>query len=153
MANISDIIEQFIMQTIGEDEKVMISRNQLAEHFDCAPSQINYVLSTRFNEDRGFITFSKRGGGGYIEITKVTSDKDGYLSRLLCESIGSEISYTKAMQILDKLYSEDIITSKEKKLILAGISDKALSAPIIIKDKLRSQIFKNIILELYNEEK
>ncbi len=71
MANISDIIEQFILKSLGEDDSVDISRNELANFFSCAPSQINYVLETRFTVDRGFVKESRRGGGGFIKISKI----------------------------------------------------------------------------------
>ena len=71
MANISETIEQFIIATLGENDSVDISRNSLAEYFSCAPSQINYVLDTRFTIDRGYVKESKRGGSGYIKISRL----------------------------------------------------------------------------------
>ena len=92
MANISDIIEQFILKTMGDDESVDISRNELATFFSCAPSQINYVLETRFTVDKGFVKESRRGGGGYIKISKINLDNDEYVSNLILESVGDELS-------------------------------------------------------------
>ena len=63
MANISDIIERFLLDSLEKSDRISISRNELADYFDCAPSQINYVLSTRFTLDRGYIIESRRGGG------------------------------------------------------------------------------------------
>ena len=80
--NLSDIIEDFILKTIGEDSSLNLSRNELANFFNVSPSQINYVLSTRFTFDRGFETESKRGGGGYIVLKKLNLDDD-YLSNLI----------------------------------------------------------------------
>jgi transcriptional regulator CtsR len=151
MANISDIIEQFILSTIGNDTSIFISRNQLAQHFDCAPSQINYVLSTRFTSDRGFLIGSKRGGGGYIEIIKVGSDTEPYLNQLISEGLGGEISIQRSNHIADRLLSENVIDIKEYNIITAVLSDKALQSPFPIKDKLRAQILKNIIEALIKE--
>jgi len=151
MANISDIIEQFILSTIGDDASILISRNQLAHHFDCAPSQINYVLSTRFTADRGFVIGSKRGGGGYIEIVKVSSGTEPYLNNLIAEGIGSELSSQRAFHIAERLLSEKIIDEKEYNIIISVISDKSLQTPFPIKDRLRAQILKNIIETLIKE--
>ena len=103
MANISDIIEQFILKSLGDDGVIEISRNDLASFFSCVPSQINYVLETRFTMDRGFIKESRRGGGGYIRISKVPINEDTYVNSLIMESIGEELTEKRANQILDKL--------------------------------------------------
>ena len=98
MARISDIIAQFINDMIEEEEdkEVIIQRNELADKFNCAPSQINYVLMTRFTIDRGYYIDSKKGGGGYVQITKISSDKKKYIKSLIYERIGEEISYNAA---------------------------------------------------------
>ena len=77
MPTISDIIENFILSTLGKDDSIDLSRNELADYFKCAPSQINYVLTTRFNLNRGYIIQSQRGGGGYIKLLKI-KDFDPY---------------------------------------------------------------------------
>ena len=151
MANISDVIEQFILKSLKEDGTVDISRNDLANFFSCVPSQINYVLETRFTMDRGFIKESRRGGGGYIRITKVPLSDDNYVNSLIFESIGDELTEKRANQILDKLQADEILTDKERALFSASISDVALNMPYSIKDKLRAQIFKNVLLVLLKE--
>ena len=99
MANISDIIEKFIIQTLGEEDSVDISRNQLADYFSCAPSQINYVLDTRFTFDKGYLKESKRGGSGFIKISKIkTSDSNEYLSSLVSDSVGDELAFRRMEQ-------------------------------------------------------
>lgn len=149
--NICDAIEQFLLSAFGEDGVVLISRNNLAQHFDCAPSQINYVLTTRFTADRGYLTASRRGGGGYIEIRKIDVSKDGYLSGLLSGEIGEEISFRKAQNILETLAERRILSERESALLSLAVSDHSLASPIVIKDRLRAQILKNIILELIQE--
>ena len=154
MANISDIIEQFILKTLGDDQSVDISRNELASFFSCAPSQINYVLETRFTLDRGFIKESRRGGGGYIKISKINVEDDNYMNNLILESVGDELSYKRLMQIIDKLTYEEIITKREADIILASLSDDSLSMPFTIKDNIRARAFKNVLktLLLYKGE-
>ena len=149
MANISESIEQFIIATMGENDFVDISRNSLAEYFSCAPSQINYVLDTRFTIDRGFVKESKRGGGGFIKISRIkTSDTNAYLNGLVLESIGEELSYKRMVQILDKLIVDGVISKKESEIIESALSEESLSMPFTIKDKVRAKSFKNILLKL-----
>ena len=152
MANISDIIEQFILKSLGDDGVIEISRNDLASFFSCVPSQINYVLETRFTMDRGFIKESRRGGGGYIRISKVPINEDTYVNSLIMESIGEELTEKRANQILDKLQDEKILSSKERMIVSAGLSDVALQMPYSFKDKLRANIFKNILMYLLKEK-
>ena len=84
MAVLSDNIEQFIKSLLNEyDEMVELQRNELASYFSCAPSQINYVLATRFSPEKGYYIESKRGGGGYIKLTRVDANKQAYISAVL----------------------------------------------------------------------
>lgn len=152
MANISDIIEQFILKTLGDDTWLDISRNELAEYFTCAPSQINYVLETRFTMDRGFVKESKRGGGGYIRLSRVPISESNYVNSLILESVGDELNYRRAQHILDKLVTEKIVTEREKNLICSTINESALSMPFAIKDKLRANIFKSVLLFILKEK-
>ena len=112
MASISDIIEKFILDNLGESDEIDISRNELANFFSCAPSQINYVLETRFTVDRGFVKESKRGGGGFVKISKIPFSDDEAMADLVLKNIGGEISCKRAEQILDNLKREKIITKK-----------------------------------------
>lgn len=151
MANISDIIENFILETMGQDNTIEISRNALANYFCCAPSQINYVLETRFTLDRGFSKESKRGGGGFIKISKIDMQNDG-LALMILENVGDELTSKRMNQILMHLRDEDILTDKELILIKTALSDEALSVPIIMKDKLRANAFKCVLIELMKEQ-
>ena len=151
MANISDQIEKFLIATLGDNDSIDITRNSLAEYFSCVPSQINYVLETRFTVDRGFVVESKRGGGGFVKISKIkTNDNNDYLNSLFLESVGDDLSEKRLSQILDKLVSDEIVTPKEKVLIEASLSDDSLSMPFTIRDKVRAKAFKNVILKLMN---
>lgn len=149
MANISDQIEKFIIATLGENESIEITRNSLAEYFSCVPSQINYVLETRFTVDRGYVVESRRGGGGYVKITKIkTDDNNKYLNGLFLESIGDELSAKRFSQILDKFVSDEIMSQKERELVESALSDDSLSMPFTIRDKVRAKAFKNVIVKL-----
>ena len=152
MANISDVIEQFILKTMGDDESVDISRNELASFFSCAPSQINYVLETRFTIDKGFVKESRRGGGGFIKISKINLDNDEYVSNLILESVGDELSQKRLSQLLDKLKNENIISQKEKEIIFSALSDSSLAMPFTIKDNIRAKSFKNVLTTLMKQK-
>lgn len=152
MANISDIIEQFLLTSLGEGEKINISRNELADYFACAPSQINYVLSTRFTLDRGFIIESRRGGGGYVTLIKLGS-KSEILNELNKITISEGLSYVRASHFIDRLIDENYLTEREGILLKSMLVDKALVAPGVNKDTLRASLIKNLALQLSKREK
>jgi len=147
--SISDIIEQFILDSIGDDEFISISRNQLADYFKCVPSQINYVLATRFTLDRGFIVESKRGGGGYIIISRLPEDDNiKYITSLINSGSLQQLSQIQADQILDRLQAGKLINAREKSILSSALSDKALLVPDSIKPSVRANILKNILIEI-----
>lgn len=148
MQNISDIIEQFILDQLQDYSELNLSRNELASFFNCAPSQINYVLSTRFTNPKGFIVESRRGGGGYIKLTRVDLDKNDYLEKLICDTIKDEIDVNVASQLVDGLLSRGIIDEREHNIIMSAISNKSLSNPLKMENKLRANILKNILINI-----
>ncbi len=147
-SNISNVIEEFIKSIFGDDEQVQLSRNDLANYFSVAPSQINYVLTTRFGTDKGYVIESRRGGGGYVTIIKLSSNPDELLPQIIKEVDElPELTYQKACNILERLVREDVIDEKESNLIKSAISDKALAVPLKA-NGLRKNIFKEIIFGL-----
>ncbi len=144
---VSDIIERFLLDTLGDELSVNFNRNELAAYFSVAPSQINYVLSTRFTPERGYITESRRGGGGSITLIRVSDNVDDVLLRYIDETLSDGIEYGKACQILERLTVDGVYTKSEAQLIKAAISDKALIAPTVAKSRLRGAILKNVLLE------
>lgn len=148
MSVLSDIIEDFIKELMeANDQAVEIKRNILAQQFNCSPSQINYVLTTRFNNDRGYIVESRRGGGGYIRIFKVTTPINDDLKRILNESIGDSITLNKSYDLLYSLVEREIITLNEKRIMKSALSDRALNAVAYHdRNKLRAEILKEMIL-------
>lgn len=151
MPGISNTIERFIKSMIdmAEDRTIEIQRNELAEKFDCAPSQINYVLTTRFTPYKGYYIESRRGGGGYIKIIKVGIDENKDINTIILETIGESITKNKAYHIIDGLLEEDFISSRERDIIKAAIGDRALSREnAAIRNELRADILKNILLIL-----
>lgn len=148
MARLSDLIENFIKELMEEAGKhyVEIQRNELANVFNCAPSQINYVLETRFTIDRGYIIESKRGGGGYIKIYK-TSISNNWINKII-ENIGDNISESKARYYIDALLDHNIITSREAALMKAVVNDKILPLSQEDKNMLRALLLKAMLMEI-----
>lgn len=151
MAVLSDSIESFIKSMFDDfDNSVELQRNELAKYFSCAPSQINYVLNTRFSIEDGYFIKSKKGGGGYILITKVMPDKYEYLMNIL-EDIQEETDQKTAFNIFDRLYNYGFISAGQKDLIKSAVSDKAICIPGKVKNKVRSGIIKEVVTKLFEE--
>lgn len=147
MARLSDVIELFIKQLMcdANESELQIQRNELASHFSCAPSQINYVLTTRFTTDKGYYIESRRGGGGYIIIKRVDFDTNEALATILNEKIGDSITYDGGKNIIQGLLDSEIITEKEGEIINVVINDRTLNASCENINKLRADIIKSII--------
>jgi Transcriptional repressor of class III stress genes len=143
MARLSDVIEGFIKSLIleSEDKQLQIQRNELADRFSCAPSQINYVLTTRFSNEKGYLIESRRGGGGYIVIRKVQYDNHKRRKELIDESIGDSITYHNAIALLESLYDADIIDEREFEIIKMVVNERTLNSAEN-KNKLRADILK-----------
>ena len=147
MARLSDIIESFIKNMISEngDNQAQIQRNELADQFRCAPSQINYVLTTRFTSDKGYVIESRRGGGGHIIIKQLTYDRTDRRSRLINDAIGSSITYQNSLSIIENLYEIDVITEREKEIMKIAVNDRSLIS-IEDKNKSRADILKGMVM-------
>lgn len=143
----SDLIEDFIKDLFEENQYIEIQRNDLAEHFNCVPSQINYVISTRFKPSQGYYVESKRGGGGCIRIKKVNLDKSEYLMHII-NNIENEISSNEVDILLSDFLTYNLITEKEAKLLKVATSDNVLTLNKDLRDKIRAKIFKNMLLNL-----
>lgn len=150
MARLSDIIESFIKDMINEmDGTIEIQRNELANQFNCVPSQINYVLDTRFSTERGYYVESRRGGGGYISIKRVdTSHPSRYLMHIV-NAMGSSISQQSAEVFINNFVDYEIIGKNEALLMKAATSDKVLGPiPVPHRDTIRTSILKNMLLSI-----
>lgn len=149
---LSDAIEQFIKDMMQQEQQAEIDlkRNELAEYFHCAPSQINYVLSTRFTPDHGYVTSSQRGGGGYIRIVRIVRSGNEQLRYLLNERIGEAISAGEASILCAQLAERGSITVQEAHLMAAAVSPTALSVPVPenIKNVMRARILRSMLLSI-----
>ncbi|PGS82175.1 CtsR family transcriptional regulator [Bacillus cereus] len=142
MRNISDIIEQYLKQVIdlSNNNVIEIKRNEIADRFECVPSQINYVINTRFTLERGFIVESKRGGGGYIRIIKVKLHDDIDIIDQMLHMIDHSVAQGNAESMIIRLLEEGIITGREAKLMLSVLGRSVLSMDIPSRDELRARI-------------
>ncbi len=150
MSNISDIIEQYLKKVLQAEEQqaIEIKRSEIADQFQCVPSQINYVINTRFTVEKGYIVESKRGGGGYIRIMRIRHQDKSELIDEIIYLIGDSIPQRAAIDILDRLLEEELITAREAKLILASIDRTTLAFQLPLRDELRARILKSALTAL-----
>ncbi|EJR43927.1 hypothetical protein IIM_05342 [Bacillus cereus VD107] len=142
MRNISDIIEKYLKQVIdlSNNNVIEIKRNEIADRFDCVPSQINYVINTRFTLERGFVVESKRGGGGYIRIIKVKLHDDIDIIDQMLHMIDHSVAQGNAEGMIIRLIEEGIITNREAKLMLSVLDRSVLLMDVPSRDELRARI-------------
>ena len=153
MARLVDVIEDMIKEIIDENNgSATINRSQLAEQANCVPSQITYVLSTRFSSGQGYIVESRRGGGGQITITRVEFvNKFEYLKEVI-DAIGTGVTQQQAKNLLEGAAASGAITQRDAVIIMSAVSDRALG--LVESDtraKVRAQIMKNLLLALISE--
>ena len=147
MSILSDHIETFIKELMNEDGIMELQRNELANKFDCAPSQINYVLTTRFSPTRGYVIESRRGGGGYIRIIRLDIDRADYIMSIIESELMESINARRAIELVEGLWKTDFIDENAKDIILAAISDRALSiVPPEKKGEMRASILKEVLV-------
>ena len=146
--SLSSAIEAYIRSKIETQNMIELSRNELANKFNCVPSQINYVISTRFIPELGFYVESRRGGNGYIKISKIEiKDSEEFLN--LFDKIGNKMSQSVVDIYLKDFLIYNVLNDKEAKLIKVAVSDKSLkSVEASKKDNVRADIFKNLLINL-----
>lgn len=150
--NLSDLIEQYIKKILNEKLEVELRRQQIADYFNVVPSQINYVIKTRFDSKHGYYVESKRGGGGYIRIIKLQFVDDGDLLEKVKADIGTVLTLNDAVTIVNQLVSDKIISPVIGKIIVAAVDQDALGClDKPQQNKLRAQIFKSILTKLEYE--
>lgn len=146
----SDIIADFIGEMLSEGGGVAeVQRKSLADRFSCVPSQINYVIETRFTPEHGYLVESQRGGGGYIRIVRVRMDDDRDLLSELMDTIGQEISQDGAQALISRLNDLKLINARESAIMNAAVQDAALNLPVRAKDVLRAGVLRNMIEQVF----
>ncbi|WP_332632938.1 CtsR family transcriptional regulator [Halalkalibacter flavus] len=142
MRNISDIIEDYLKATIRNsgDDPLEIKRSEIAKKFQCVPSQINYVIQTRFTLEKGYQVESKRGGGGYIRIVKVSPHDHLDLFDQMIKIVGKDIDQHTAENIIIRLFEEKAITKREANLMISVMDRTLYNANINHRDEVRANI-------------
>ena len=152
---LSDTIESFIKEMLGETQDgVELKRNELAEYFHCAPSQINYVLSTRFTQDHGYVIESRRGGGGCIRIVHVVTDGGDRLDYLIRERIGDSLDAQTAQLLCGQLVESGAVSREDGELIASALSPQAFATPMpeTLKNAARARIMRAMLLTIARRE-
>lgn len=147
----SDLVAQTILEMLdSQNGNAEIQRNELATNLGCVPSQINYVITSRFTPEQGYVVESRRGGGGYIRITRIKTD-DKTMVMHVVNSIGDSLDKMTAEVMLKNLYREQILDRKTANVMAVALSDRALrNAPQSIRDNLRADIFKNMLISTFS---
>ncbi|OPX89597.1 CtsR family transcriptional regulator [Pelotomaculum sp. PtaB.Bin117] len=153
MNNISDIIERYLKKLLAESiqDFIEIQRSELANRFNCVPSQINYVLTTRFSTGRGYIVESRRGGGGFIRIVKLPLDQRVDLVLDISNLIGDSISQNDAAGLIRRLLEEGLITQREARLMRAAVDGNILRINLPVRDRLRALLLKAMVTAVLRE--
>ena len=145
---ISDLIDSFLQDSLytAENGVLEVQRSDLAQRFKCVPSQINYVMSTRFSPERGYIVESRRGGNGYIRITRVRVDRETLLMHVI-NSLGGSVDLSSARAILSNLVQSGAMDRALGQTILTAVGDKALGqVPREKRDAVRADILKQVLI-------
>jgi len=148
LMGLSDVIAQFIHSALAAEGEALLSRSELSERFNCVPSQINYVLTTRFSPEHGFLIESRRGGGGYIRVTRVSADRAALIMHAI-NACGDAIDEQSAAAFLYNLTAAGVLGQSNAALIAAAVSDNALR-PLSrsLRGSARAGILKNCLLHI-----
>ena len=150
MRNTSDMIEHYLKQLLqrSPDGVVELQRNELAERFQCVPSQINYVIQTRFTIDKGYLVESKRGGGGYIRIQKVDLPAHKEIHVFVSQRIGDQIDQSAADGLIYRLEEARLVTCREANLLRAAMHRETIGLKLPVRDEVRARMLKAMLLAL-----
>ena len=146
---LADYIAQMIEEMLNESGGTLeLQRNEMANRLGCVPSQISYVISSRFTPERGYVIESRRGGGGCIRIVRKQMGRNEYLMHFFC-AIGNAIDEAEAVAYLKNLYGNDFVTEREFKIAYAAVSNAALAGTHpSLRGAVRADVLKQIILAL-----
>ncbi len=145
----SDLVARYINEMLEEqDGEAEIRRNELATTLGCVPSQINYVITSRFTPEQGYIVESRRGGGGYIRITRIRTTRGDALMHIV-NAIGKSLDKATAEVMLNNMLERELIDRRTARLMAAGLGERAyLDVPQEYRDLIRARVFKNMLLTL-----
>jgi len=150
MRNISDIIEEYLKKKLSDKGKnvIEIKRSEIANQFQCVPSQINYVINTRFTIEKGYLVESKRGGGGYIRIIRVEHQSEAEMIDDIIQMINPAITQQMAVDILNRLLEEEIINAREARMIASIMDREVLAVQLPMRDEMRARLLTAMLTTL-----
>ena len=143
--NMSDLIESYLKNVLLSNETVEIRRSEIADQFNCVPSQINYVINTRFTIQQGYVVESKRGGGGYIRIMKVNLVDEMDVLNTLGDLIPPQLSVRGATHLLQNLYENELISKREAQMMALMMEKDTFPVSVKNGDEIRSNMMKKLI--------
>jgi len=150
MRNISDVIEAYLKQIIQStnSDVIEIKRSEIADRFECVPSQINYVINTRFTVEKGYIVESKRGGGGYIRIIRLRPKSKHQLIDEMLSLSENKLTQQAGVDLIERLFEEKLLTEREAKLMCKVMHRDVLTIPLPLRDTVRANIFHQLLMML-----
>ncbi|RKN65163.1 CtsR family transcriptional regulator [Paenibacillus ginsengarvi] len=153
MRNVSDIIEQYLKNILQQSPNgvVDLQRSELADRFQCVPSQINYVISTRFTLEKGYLVESKRGGGGYIRIQQVELPSKEAIHVHIFSTVGEQIDQATAEGIIYQLAEGCFISTREANLLKAAMSRDVLKLKLPQRDEVRASLLRAMLIALLSK--
>lgn len=154
MGNLADRIEVYLKRILEQSKEgyIILQRGVLAEEFSCAPSQINYVLDTRFSVDRGYLVESRRGGGGYLRIIRLEFNSESDFPNLMKQLIGNQLTQARAFNLLHRLEEDEIITRREEQILRTILHRDSLGEDNPQTNGLRALIMKRVLLTVSRED-
>lgn len=145
----ADYIEKYLKELVqAQGGVVELQRGELAEQFSCVPSQINYVLTTRFTPERGYLVESRRGGGGYIRIIRLNLDTQADLQRMLAGPLGEHLAQDEAYGIIQRLLEEGFLSQREAALMQAAMQRETIALDLPMRDRIRSNLLKAMLVAM-----
>lgn len=150
MANLVDSIQRYLVGLLNntDDGVVEIQRSELASRFGCVPSQINYVLETRFTFPRGYLVESRRGGGGYIRLIRLELDAETDPLRIVYEAVGDAVTQHTAFGYIGRLLDAGSISPREAAMLQAALHRSTLFGDPAVRDQQRARLFRSMLLAL-----
>lgn len=154
MGNLADRIEEYLKQILEQTSEgyVVLQRSELAGAFSCVPSQINYVLDTRFTVERGYLVESRRGGGGYLRIVRLGLGLEGEYQQVMRQLIGNRLSRERAKSLTERLREEDLVSIREAAIIKSVLSGNDLEGDFNDWDELRARLMKAVLTTLSRDD-
>lgn len=148
MASLADEIERYLVYLLKRSQEGMVElrRADLAGRFECVPSQINYVLETRFSPERGYLVESRRGGGGFIRIIRVRYESPNHLLREILGAIGDQLDEQRALHCIQLLRERRVVSEREAEMMAAAVSRETLRLNLPARDRTRAGLLRAMVL-------